>query len=462
MDLPWDGLGPRDRESPWTDARWFGAALAAVTVLAFLLRWIHNDVAVLHFNFDEAEYALRARYIVEHGGAYPVEKLFDHPPLWPYTLAGTFALLGTSWWSARLAAALAGTLTVPVLVYAGFQWKGRWTGLLAGALAAVLPLLVRVSRQALIEPLLGFFVAILCAGIARPGGTRSRRTYALFAVGGAGALLAKETAVLVGPGVLAYAVWSGFTEDEEAWMWALGALVLVVPVYAGMVAAGFPEIHLARSGGDVTYGAGGRTITPGPGASLPYLVPFVNILLVPLVISLAWVTKRRGGRGLAYSIIVGTVFLFLVSSPLRGLHYLYLLGPPTVLLSAVVLRRSRTAAGVVFVILLVISLQGVSGAWSEDMLHEAHMYVGETADPGDSVLSGEHPVFEWYYPSLETLGPTPTNLETGPDYLVLNLADVDALSEEAAFDEYDLVRVVENEGGEPWYRIYRHESHKDA
>lgn len=90
------------------------------------------------------------------------------------------------------------------------------------------------------------------------------------------------------------------------------------------------------------------------------------------------------------------------------------------------------------------------------------MYVGEIAHPGDSVLSGEHPVLEWYYPSLETLGPTPTNLETRPDFLVLNLADVDALSAEAAFDEYDLVRVVENKEGEPWYHIYRHQSRQGA
>lgn len=432
--------------------------IAGLLVLAFVLRLVNSDVAFLHFNYDEAEYATRARYILEHGGVYPVEKLFDHPPLWPYTLSGVFAVLGPASWSARLTSSLLGALTVPVIAWAGWLWRGPRSGVISGALAAVQPLLVRVSRTSLIEPLLGLFVALLCAGIARGTTARDAPTYALLGVGGAGMFLTKASAILLVPGVLAYVIWTGMLRDRRAWIALAAALMVVVPVYSGMLAAGFPGVHTSRAGEEVVYGAGEGAITPGAGASLTFLIPWMHVLLIPLVVGAALVIRDGDDPGRAYALMLGVVLLFLAVSPLRGLHYLYLLGIPGVLLGAIALRNHGWVAAAVCLVLLTVSVLGITGDWSAQTVREAHLYIGGESEPGDRVLSGDHPVFEWYYPHLETLPATPSNLATRPDFIVLDKEDQYVLSGEPAFSEYDVVQVIENEEGEEWYRIYRHGS----
>lgn len=427
-----------------------------ITLLAFLLRWVHNDLTVLHFNRDEAEYALRARYIVEHGGAYPVDKLYDHPPLWPYILAGAFAVLGTSWWTARLAAALAGTLTVPVLAWAGWSWKDQRTGLLAGAFAACLPLFVRVSRKALIEPLLGLFVAILCFGIARADDDPGRGAYGLMAVGGGGALLAKETAALLAPGVLAYVVWSRIYEDGDAWIAACGAVAVVAPVYAGMAAAGFPGIHVARAGNTLAYASGFDVISTGPGASLTFLVPLIHVLLVPLVVGVALSFVRGDEVSRSYSLMVLAALAFVAASPFLGDWYLYLLGVPGVLVSAWVGARYPKAAGAVVLVLLALSIAGVQDRWRADAIEEARIFVEERRSVDETVLANDYTVFEFFRPETENLPARRTHLAQEPAYLVLNQRYVERLSDEPAFKDYDRIHIIPNQEGDPLYGIYRH------
>lgn len=167
---PW-----RDRLQPLAGPGGWWASLA-ITLLAGLLRFVRLD---LPYNgptsgkiFDEIYYACDAqnllRYGVEHvtqsgelageclptgGGSFVV-----HPPLGKWAIALGIKLFGMNTFGWRCAAALAGTLTVLVVVRAGRRMTGSTLlGCLAGLLLAVDGLHFVQSRVAMLDVFLVFW-----------------------------------------------------------------------------------------------------------------------------------------------------------------------------------------------------------------------------------------------------------------------------------------------------------------
>jgi hypothetical protein len=70
----------------------------------------------------------------------------QHPPLYAVVLHGWLIFGDDPWW-ARLSSVLAGVAAIPIAARLGSVTGGRRTGLIAGALVAVSPVLVRYSQE---------------------------------------------------------------------------------------------------------------------------------------------------------------------------------------------------------------------------------------------------------------------------------------------------------------------------
>lgn len=129
-------------------------ALAAILVLAALLRLavIAADGSYSPQN-DAFEYDYYAHSIAA-GGGYPESGYLRQGgptairgPGYPYLLGGVYAASGDSRTAGRLVGAALGVLAVFLIYLIGRRIWGRRVGLIAGALAAVFPPLVLLSRE---------------------------------------------------------------------------------------------------------------------------------------------------------------------------------------------------------------------------------------------------------------------------------------------------------------------------
>jgi 4-amino-4-deoxy-L-arabinose transferase-like glycosyltransferase len=149
-------------------------AVWVILVIALALR-IGAIVATPHFApvSDPADYVRHATSIAA-GHGYPPSIAAPgggasalRPPLYPYFLGGVYVATGNSQTAGRLAAALAGVLTVALIGLLAFQlWRRRRVAYTAMALAAVYPPFVLVSATLLSESLalplmLGALAAVL-------------------------------------------------------------------------------------------------------------------------------------------------------------------------------------------------------------------------------------------------------------------------------------------------------------
>lgn len=125
------------------------------------------------------------------------------PPLW-YVLEWLFTrVLGDGAVELRLLSALVGIATVPVVWAVAKELSGRRAGLLAGALAAVNPLLVWYSQEARAYGLLVFTVALATLCFVRALKEPTGRQLLLFGLSASLALLTHYFAVfLIAPMVL--------------------------------------------------------------------------------------------------------------------------------------------------------------------------------------------------------------------------------------------------------------------
>jgi 4-amino-4-deoxy-L-arabinose transferase-like glycosyltransferase len=154
-------------------------ALAAVTLLAAFLRLFHFGSSPPGLNQDEAINAWNAFCMLRTGhdmvGA-PWPIFYAHAigdnrtTLWFYVLLPFQALGGLNVWTARLPAALAGILSVPLVYFVGARLFGHRVGLLAALLMAFEPWPLLMSRwglEASLCPLLALLApaVLLWAGL---------------------------------------------------------------------------------------------------------------------------------------------------------------------------------------------------------------------------------------------------------------------------------------------------------
>jgi 4-amino-4-deoxy-L-arabinose transferase-like glycosyltransferase len=139
--------GGRVRVARIDVARWEYAAIAALTVVALLVRVIALGHVPGNFSGDEGEMGMEARAVI--GGALHdpfTTGWLGHPTLWFFLQAASLRVFGDGVLGLRLLPALLGTATVPALYLFARRPFGPRVALAASALLAVYHFHIHFSR----------------------------------------------------------------------------------------------------------------------------------------------------------------------------------------------------------------------------------------------------------------------------------------------------------------------------
>jgi 4-amino-4-deoxy-L-arabinose transferase-like glycosyltransferase len=178
--------------------------LIIVFIAAVVIRIVNNTPYFLYMWQDEAEYSMRAIYILDHGGGYNPEKLFDHPPMFMYVLASLFAVLGNDWFVGRGISIFLGLITMLGFYLLGKSWKDPKLGLYMAAVFAVAPITVMVNRHVLIDNLLGLFMVGIILSILKYDRTGEHKYLYLMGFLAALTFYTKYTAIIILPPIVYY------------------------------------------------------------------------------------------------------------------------------------------------------------------------------------------------------------------------------------------------------------------
>ena len=175
----------------WGWGRW---GLVLISLLAWALRL--PPVMANRFHADEAWYGYWGLLIGQGRDVWLTGVPIDKPPLLPYLIAGTLALLGNSEFAVRFPGLAAGLVTVPLA--AALTWalyRDRWTATAAAIGVALSPFAILFSATAFTDPLMVALGLAACVAA-----TRSRPGWAGLLVGMA--LATKQTGLVWLPLVL--------------------------------------------------------------------------------------------------------------------------------------------------------------------------------------------------------------------------------------------------------------------
>ena len=180
------------------------AALAASAVVV-VAGWVRlAGQSAIGLASDEAVYAGQAAAMAGDESRAALFSLFRaHPVLVQFLVSVVFRIRGVSDVDARaFIAVVFGIGTVVLVMLLAKRLYGTPVALLAGAILAVLPYHVLVTRQVLLDGPMTFFIllAVVCGERAASRGSEHAFVGAAAAVGLA--TLTKETAILAGPAVL--------------------------------------------------------------------------------------------------------------------------------------------------------------------------------------------------------------------------------------------------------------------
>ena len=134
-------------------------SLALVLIIAALCR-IPGLVADVRFHPDEALYATFAREILQTNDFLLIGRALDKPPLHFFAVAGTFAAIGQSEFTARLPACFASLISIAALYAIGQRLYGVRIGLLVALLLAGSPVDRAFAASAFTDPLLTMFILL--------------------------------------------------------------------------------------------------------------------------------------------------------------------------------------------------------------------------------------------------------------------------------------------------------------
>lgn len=198
----WENL-PRVLVQPRADILGAAAVLAAIVVGATVRVWALGAVG---FNSDEAVYAGQAAALAGNPDYAKFFAIFRaHPLLVQFLLSGVFSF-GVSDVAGRLMSVTLGLAAIPLIYLLGSVLYSRRVGIVSAAVLAVLPYHVVVTRQVLLdgtETTLFLLTMLLIALYVKTSLAR----YLYLAAAGAGlTFLAKETAILVVPVAIAFAL----------------------------------------------------------------------------------------------------------------------------------------------------------------------------------------------------------------------------------------------------------------
>jgi 4-amino-4-deoxy-L-arabinose transferase-like glycosyltransferase len=193
----------------WKDANW-GAWLKHAWLLPILAvaLWLRlAGITQHHLYGDEAEYSIVARYLsrdwtfLSYPGIdpYSTAPFVSQPPLLLYVTALFMRVLGATDVAALLPPILFGAATVAVVYALGNRLGGRFVGLSAAAVLAVLPFHIQMSRRAMLDAGFVFFLLLTTYFLVRWTQTRTRGAALGLGLAAAGTALAKLPGVLILP-----------------------------------------------------------------------------------------------------------------------------------------------------------------------------------------------------------------------------------------------------------------------
>jgi 4-amino-4-deoxy-L-arabinose transferase-like glycosyltransferase len=194
---------PRVLVQPRAEILGAAAVLAAIVVGAIVRVWALGAVG---FNSDEAVYAGQAAALAGNPDYAKFFAIFRAHPLLVQFLLSTVFSFGVSDVAARLLSVVVGLAAIPLIYLLGSALYSRRVGIVAAAVLAVLPYHVVVTRQVLLdgtETTLFLLTMLLIALYVQT--SLARYLYAAAAAAGL-TFLAKETAILVVPVAVAFAL----------------------------------------------------------------------------------------------------------------------------------------------------------------------------------------------------------------------------------------------------------------
>ena len=245
-----------------TNRRAFWACFFAVGLLAGTI--LYPKLSYPLIEPDEGRYAEISREMLTTGDwlvpQLDHEPFYDKPPLFFWLVAGSFRLLGTHEWVARLTPATATLLAVLATFCFGARVFGMRTGFLSAGMLALTIGYMEMGRVIILDSLLACFVTIslFTAYEAIRGPHLKRHWWIASSVACALAILAKGPVafVLLCPPVVAYCWLNGCPSRPSLrhWLAYAGiASLLAVPWYIAVLIRDpqfayhfFIEHHLAR------------------------------------------------------------------------------------------------------------------------------------------------------------------------------------------------------------------------
>ncbi|MCC6679981.1 MAG: glycosyltransferase family 39 protein [Phycisphaeraceae bacterium] len=306
------------------------------------------------FGRSDARYAEASREMLESGD-WLVPRLLGRPhltkpPLIYWLQAASMKWLGENELAARLPSAVAGSLTLALIMAVGWQWRSWHVGAMSAGVLALMPLALIVSRLPLTDALLGFFwLGILASGLFAVRWPKQWRWPLLLCAAMTGAWMTKGPLALVPLGVLL--VWLAFSGQWRAmgrlrlW-WTVPLSLLPVGVWAAMVV-----VHRPGVWGQWYQETISRVV--GEGDHLQPMWFFIPVFLVGLFPATAmlevpglnlswrsaWGSLRRGSDEALWALAVVLPFVFFSLSAGKLATYILPCAPPLALLTAVMLER---------------------------------------------------------------------------------------------------------------------------
>lgn len=182
-----------------------------ILVLAFWLR--ARDLQPTSFYGDDAEYGIVASYLASNPFdlTYPrIAGFFgspfvSQPPLVLYLFAGAYAVFGVDDVVGVYVSLLLGVATVGLVYAMGYLMRDRATGFVAATFLAVMPFHIALSRKAMLESGLAFFMTLAAVLALYYFRAPTQRRAIWAGVGVALAALAKLPGFLIGVVLVLYA-----------------------------------------------------------------------------------------------------------------------------------------------------------------------------------------------------------------------------------------------------------------
>lgn len=130
-------------------------AILVITTAGIAARFaLLDELAIEHF--DEGVYASN---LLSDGGAYPDRFLYA-PPLMPFLIEWSIICLGHARWAPFLPALIMGSLTVPLAWWSVRRWANGASGVAAAALISLSDFHIAMSRSALTDAPMVFFLLL--------------------------------------------------------------------------------------------------------------------------------------------------------------------------------------------------------------------------------------------------------------------------------------------------------------